>query len=409
MIASGRVAHLARRAADYGVITGPVRVEMETVRRRKRDIVSSWSAGSEKRITGTEGCELVWGDARFTAAHDLEVALDDGGTRALAAPLIFVNTGARPARPDLPGIEAVPYLDSTSVMELGQVPGHLIVIGGGYVGLEFGQLFRRLGSEVTVVQRAPRLLAREDDDVADAVAEIMREDGLEVLLDASPSRVSGREGDLSLEVRTPDGDRTIRGSHLLAAAGRTPNTGTLGCEAAGIALDAHGYIQVDARLRTNVEGVYALGDVHGGPAFTHISYDDWRIIRTNLIEGGDATTDGRLVPYTVYIDPQLGRVGMTEAEARRAGLEVKVAKMPMSWVARAAETDETRGLMKAVVDARTERILGCAILGVEGGEIMSMISIAMMAGMPYTVLKEAIFAHPTFAESLNNLFGSFES
>jgi pyruvate/2-oxoglutarate dehydrogenase complex dihydrolipoamide dehydrogenase (E3) component len=284
------------------------------------------------------------------------------------------------------------------------LPEHLLVLGGGYIGLEFGQMFRRFGSQVTIVQRAAQLLGREDQDVADEVTKIMREDGLEVLLNTEATSVArSNDGKLALTVRTPEGERVLTGSHLLAAAGRTPNTEALNLAAAGVATDKHGFIKTDERLETNVEGIYALGDVKGGPQFTHISYDDYRIIRTNLLQGGETSTKDRLVPYTVYIDPQLGRVGLSESEARAQGRNIRVAKMPMSYVARALEMDESRGFMKAVIDAETQQILGCAILGVEGGELMSMIQIAMLGQTPYPVLKDAIFAHPTLAESLNNL------
>jgi pyruvate/2-oxoglutarate dehydrogenase complex dihydrolipoamide dehydrogenase (E3) component len=280
----------------------------------------------------------------------------------------------------------------------------LIVLGGGYIGLEFGQMFRRFGSAVTIVQRASQLLGREDQDVAEEVLKIMREDGIDVLLDTEAVGVErGGDGRINLTAQTPDGPRTIAGSHLLAAAGRTPNTDSLNLAAAGIETDKGGSIKVNERLETNVPGVYALGDVKGGPQFTHISYDDFRIIRANLLEGGDATTRDRFVPYTVYIDPQLGRVGLSESEAREKGLNIRVAKMPMAYVARALETDESRGFMKVIVDLDTKQILGCAILGLEGGEIMSMIQIAMMGWLPYTALRDATFAHPTLAESLNNL------
>ncbi len=409
MVASARAAYLARRGPDYGVHTGAISIDMRRVRQRKRDIVASFRGGSERRLNETTGLDLLMGEARFTGPKALEVRLSDGGTHHLSADLIFINTGARPAVPDLAGIEVVPFLNSTTIMELDTAPEHLLVLGGGYVGLEFGQMFRRFGSRVTVVQRGPRLLAREDADVADAVAAILREDGVEVLLDATARRVErAADGALRLEVETPDGTRTLTGSHLLAAAGRVPNTERLDPAAAGVTTDKRGYIPVNERLETNVPGIYALGDVNGGPAFTHISYDDYRIIRTNVIEGGHATTMGRLVPYTVFIDPQLGRVGLGEEEARRQGRNVRVARMPMSYVARALEVDESRGFMKAVVDAETEQILGCAVLGIEGGEIMAMLEIAMMGRLPYTVLREAVFAHPTLAESLNNLFGSFE-
>jgi pyruvate/2-oxoglutarate dehydrogenase complex dihydrolipoamide dehydrogenase (E3) component len=405
MIASGRVAYLVRRGADYGVHTGPISVDQTTVRRRKRDIVESFRGGSERRIAATEGLDLIMGWGRFTGPKTLAVDLNDGGTRALRADWIFINTGAHPSRPTVPGLDRLPTLDSTSIMELDTVPEHLIVLGGGYVGLEFGQLFRRLGSRVTVVQRGKQLLGREDDDVADEVAKILREDGIDVLLETE-ARHAEQVGDgaIRVTVATPAGERVLEGSHVLFAAGRTPNTAALDLDKTGVRTDKHGFIEVDARLETTVPGIYALGDVKGGPAFTHISYDDFRIIRTNLLEGGHATITGRMVPYTVFIDPQLGRVGLTETEARAAGRHIRVAKMPMSYVARALEVDETRGFMKAIVDADTEQILGCAVLGLEGGEIMAQLQIAMMGNLPYTVLRDATFAHPTLAESLNNLF-----
>jgi pyruvate/2-oxoglutarate dehydrogenase complex dihydrolipoamide dehydrogenase (E3) component len=290
-------------------------------------------------------------------------------------------------------------------MELDVLPEHLLVLGGGYIGLEFGQMFRRFGSAVTVVQRGKQLLAREDPDVGEEVAKILREDGIEVLLETQAVRVAkDGGGSIQLTVSGPAGEQNLRGSHLLVAAGRVPNTESLNLSAAGITTDTRGNIPVNDRLETNVPGIYALGDVKGGPAFTHISYDDFRVIKTNLLDGGRATTNGRLVPYTVYIDPQLGRVGVTETEARAQGRRIRIAKMPMGYVARALEMDEPRGFMKAVVDAETGEILGCAVLGVEGGELMSMLSIAMMGKVPYTTLRDAIFAHPTLAESLNNLF-----
>jgi pyruvate/2-oxoglutarate dehydrogenase complex dihydrolipoamide dehydrogenase (E3) component len=305
------------------------------------------------------------------------------------------------------GLDSVPTLNSTTIMELDEVPEHLLVLGGSYVGLEFAQMFRRFGSEVTVVQRGTQLLSREDTDVAEAVTEIMRQDGIEVFLQSQAQRAEQDEdGGIQLTVSTPDGQSTLEGSHLLAAAGRPPNTEKLNLKVAGVKTDKRGFIKVNERLETNVEGVYALGDVKGGPAFTHISYDDFRIIRTNLLEGGNASIADRLVPYTVFIDPQLGRIGLSEQEAREQGRNVQVAKMPMSYVARAVEMDEPRGFMKAVVDADTGQILGCAILGIEGGEIMAMIQIAMMGEVPYTALRDAVFSHPTLAESLNNLFAT---
>jgi pyruvate/2-oxoglutarate dehydrogenase complex dihydrolipoamide dehydrogenase (E3) component len=408
MVASARVAYFDRRSADYGVSDGQVTVDMVSVRQRKRDIVDSFRTGGEKRLHDA-GVEVIMGEARFTGRKNLEVRLNSGETARLSANNIFINVGARPATPPVEGLDSVPTLNSTTIMELDEVPEHLLVLGGSYVGLEFAQMFRRFGSEVTVVQRGTQLLSREDTDVAEAVAEIMRQDGIEVFLQSQVQRAEQDEdGGIQLTVSTSDGQSTLEGSHLLAAAGRPPNTEKLNLKVAGVETDKRGFIKVNDRLETNVEGVYALGDVKGGPAFTHVSYDDFRIIRTNLLEGGDATISNRKVPYTVFIDPQLGRAGLSEQEAREQYRNIRVAKIPMSYVARAIEVDETRGFMKAVVDADTDQILGCAILGVEGGEIAAMLQIAMMGEVPYTTLRDTVFSHPTLSESLNTLFAAVE-
>lgn len=404
MIASGRVAYLARRAEDYGVATGPPRIDLARVRERKRAIVKSFREGSQGRIEGTAGLDLIAGEAYFTGPKELAVRIEKGPPLTLRAERVFINAGCRPATPRIEGLADVPFLDSTSVMELDEVPSHLLVLGGGYVGLEFGQLFRRFGSEVTIIQSSSRLIPREDPDVSEAVRAILREDGVRVLLDAKAERAELRGGRVRLTVRAGSKAEIVEGSHLLAAAGRVPNSDRLSLGAAGVAVDERGYIRVDDSLQTGVKGIYALGDIKGGPAFTHISYDDFRIVRANVLQGGKATIAGRIVPYTVFIDPQLGRVGLTETEARARGLDVRVAKMPMTSVARALETDEPRGFLKAVVEAASGRILGASALGIEGGEIMSQIQIAMMGGLPYTALRDATFAHPTLAESLNNLF-----
>jgi pyruvate/2-oxoglutarate dehydrogenase complex dihydrolipoamide dehydrogenase (E3) component len=408
MVASARVAYFDRRSDDYGVSDGQIAVDMVRVRKRKRDIVKSFRSGDERRLHEA-GVELIMGEAHFSGPKELQVNLNGGTTLSLSAHNIFINTGARPANPPIEGLDSVPALNSTTIMEVDEVPLQLLVLGGSYVGLEFAQMFRRFGSEVTVVQRGKQLMSREDADVAEAVAEIMRQDGIEVLLETQTRRAEQTEGgNIRLTVSGPEGESTLEGSHLLVAAGRPPNTEKLNLEAAGVETDKRAQIKVNDRLETSAEGVWALGDVKGGPAFTHISYDDFRIIRTNLLEGGSATIAGRKVPYTVFIDPQLGRTGLGEEEAREQGFNVRVAKIPMNYVSRAVEIDEARGFMKAVVDADTDQILGCAILGVEGGEVAAMIQIAMMGGVPYTILRDTIFAHPTLSESLNTLFAAID-
>jgi pyruvate/2-oxoglutarate dehydrogenase complex dihydrolipoamide dehydrogenase (E3) component len=410
MVASARVAYLARRGADYGVRTGSISVDMVKVRDRKRGIVDRFRGGSERSIAGTEHLELIRGEARFTGPRAIEVAppARAGETvgRPLTADQMFINTGARSSRPRLPGLDSVPALDSTSVMELDAVPAHLLVLGCGYVGVEFGQMFRRFGARVTMVGRTPHVLAREDPDIAEAVEGILREDGIELVLSAEAQRVEPvSEGGIRLIVRDGGGgDRAVTGTHLLVATGRTPNTDRLNVAAAGIQTDADGFIRVNDRLETNVPGVYCLGDAKGGPAFTHISYDDFRVVQENVLHGGDRSIANRLVPYCVFMDPELGRVGLTEAAARAKDRPVRVFTMPMTSVARAIEMDETRGVMKAVVDSDTQQILGCAVLGVMGGEVMTAVEIAMMGRLPYTALRDATFAHPVVAEFLNNLF-----
>ena len=400
MVASARVAYLARRAADFGVHTGPVRVDMVRIRERKAEVVASFRDGGQQRLETQENLELIWGEAAFTAPKTLTVALSGGGERTLEAETVVVNVGQRPSVPPLDGLKGVPFLTSTTVMELGAVPEHLLILGGGYIGLEFAQMFRRFGSEVTIIQRGKQLLPREDQDIADAVTDILREDGVTVLLETGAEAVSSQNG----VTVTLSGGKTVSGSHLLVATGRTPNSDSLNLQAAGVETDDKGYVKTDDRLETSAPGVYAVGDVKGGPAFTHISYDDFRILKSNLLDGGSKTTKGRDVPYTVFIDPQLGRVGLSEDDAKKQGKKVKVATLPMTQVARAIETDETRGLMKVLVDAETDQLLGAAVLGLEGGEIMSLLQVAMMGGLPYTALRDATFAHPTLAESLNNLF-----
>jgi pyruvate/2-oxoglutarate dehydrogenase complex dihydrolipoamide dehydrogenase (E3) component len=404
MVASARVAYLARRGADYGVQTGPVTIDLKKVRQRKRDIVDSFRNGGQSRLEKTKNLDLIFATASFTAAKTLNVRTNDGADRSLSAGLIFINAGTRAAIPKIPGLDQVPILTNKSIMELDSVPEHLMVLGGGYIGLEFGQMFRRFGSRVTVVQSGRQLLGREDGDVADEITRIFREDGIDVLLNTKTERVSSTAGGIQLVVHDGAQTRSIEGSHLLVATGRDPNSDTLNLGAAGIETDARGFIQTTNRLETNVAGVYAIGDIKGGPAFTHISYDDFRIIRTNVIEKKDATIDGRLIPYTCFTDPQIAHVGLGEQEARQQGRKIRVAKMPMNYVARALEMDESRGFMKAIVDADSSQILGATVVGIEGGEIMALFEVAIMGKLPYTALQEGVFAHPTLAEAVNNLF-----
>jgi pyruvate/2-oxoglutarate dehydrogenase complex dihydrolipoamide dehydrogenase (E3) component len=408
MVASARVAYLARRAADYGVRTGEITIDLRRVRERKRHIVDTFRNSSQATIEKTPNLDLIFGEAAFTGPTTVEVSPKDGSRRALSAKYIFINAGTRASRPKMDGVADVPCLDNASIMELDSVPEHLLVLGGGYIGLEFGQMFRRFGSRVTIIQKGMQLLSREDPDVAEEIRKIFAQDGVEVLLNAEATRVLRQGDQIELQVECNGLSRTCVGSHLLVAIGRRPNSDTLNLSAGGIQPDERGFIKVNNRLETSAPGVYALGDIKGGPAFTHISYDDFRIIRSNLIKKESATTDGRQVPYTVFIDPQLGRIGMSESEARAERRQIRVAKLPMTSVARALEVDETRGFMKAVVDADTNLILGAAVLGLEGGEIMSAIEIAMMGKLPYTALRDGVFAHPTLAESLNNLFTTLD-
>ena len=405
MAASARVAYLTRRAADFGVhYEGEATVNLAEVRTRTQAIVQDFRKGTERGIE-KKGAELIYGAARFIGPKSLTIALNDGGTREMEADQIFINVGTSPTRPPIDGLSDVPYLDNASIEQLDTLPEHLLILGGSYIALEFGQMFRRFGSAVTIVERAEHLLSREDTDVSEEIAKILGEDGIEIHTKAKALRVAKDGTGVALTIQTADGqERILTGSHLLVATGRKPNTDELGLDLAGIETDEHGFVQVNERLETNVPGVYVIGDCKGGPQFTHISYDDFRILCANLLDGKDYTTHDRPVPYTVFTDPQLGRVGMTEAEARKAGRNIAVAKLPMTEAARAIEMAETRGFMKAVVDVDTKQILGCAILSVEGGEVMAVLEVAMLGKVPYTVIQDGVFAHPTLAESLNNLF-----
>jgi pyruvate/2-oxoglutarate dehydrogenase complex dihydrolipoamide dehydrogenase (E3) component len=404
---SAKVADLLHHAAQFGIVTGSVAVDMARVRRRKREMVEGLVA-LHLDLYQKSGTELIMGDGRFVAPKTLEVRLRDGGTRVLKGERVFLNLGTRATIPSTAGLADARPLTNIELLELDRLPAHLIVLGGGYVGLEFAQAYRRFGSRVTVVQHGPQLASGEDPDVADALGRLLGDEGIEVLLSAEALRVEGRSGEsVRLRVRTPQGDRLLEGSDILVATGRTPNTAGIGLDVAGVRLDARGYVQVNDRLETSAPDVWAIGECAGSPQFTHVSEDDFRVIRDNLA-GGSRTTRDRLIPFCLFTDPPLARVGLSEAEARRRGVAVRVAKLPMGAVLRTRTTGEMRGFMKALVDARTDRILGFTMFGPEAGEVMAVVQTAMLAGLPYTGLRDAILAHPTMAEGLTALFSEVQ-
>jgi pyruvate/2-oxoglutarate dehydrogenase complex dihydrolipoamide dehydrogenase (E3) component len=404
MLASARIAHYARRAPDFGVETGQVRVKLAEVAARKNGIVQQWREGQEDQVAKRPSLDLYYGEGSFTAPHTVRV-----NDSSLTARHIFINTGLRPRIPDIPGLDSVDFLTNRTIMELTTLPEHLIVLGGSYIGLEFGQMFRRFGSRVSIIEMNGQIAPREDEDVAEALQEALEAEGITFYLEAETSSVSLADADIEVSFKRTGGrSETIAGSHLLAATGRMPNTEKLGLEAAGIETDERGFIRVNERLETNVPGVWAIGDVKGGPAFTHISYDDHLIVYDNLVHGRGRTTEGRLVPYALFTDPELGRVGQTEKEARQAGRRLKVGCVPMAHVARAIERDETAGLMKVVIDAENDRLLGAAVLGSEGGELVQSLMILMMADAPWTLLEKAIFIHPTLTEGFFTLMDNVD-
>lgn len=405
MVASAQVAHYARAAARWGVRTGEVTVDLPAVVTRKTKVVESFRSGHEKRVRDRKTMRLYRAHGRFTGPHQVSAGGD-----LLESDHIFIDTGARAGLPRLEGLDSVPYLTNVSVMELSAVPEHLLVIGGGYVGLEFGQMFRRFGSEVTVVHRGTCLLTREDEDVARELQKILGDEEIRFLVNSNPVRVRQEQGQIALVVETKEngGSRTetLTGTHLLIATGRRPNTDALDLDRAGVEIDDHGYVRVNDRLETSVPGIWAIGDVKGGPAFTHISYNDYQIIYGNLVDKKNLSIKHRIVPYSVFTDPQLGRVGMTEKQARDEGHRLKIGNIRMTQVARALERDESAGLMKLVVDAATDKVLGAAILSFEGGEVVQILSTLMLADQPYTLLKGAIYIHPTLAEGFFALMDS---
>ncbi|TAL34939.1 MAG: FAD-containing oxidoreductase [Phenylobacterium sp.] len=401
LVASARTAHVARRAADFGVVLpGPVGVDMARVRARAHKVTMDARHGLEAWVGGMKGCQLIRGQARFVGPHEIEV---DG--QRLTAPQIFINVGGRALVPDMPGVHDVATLNNTSILELETVPRHLVVVGGSYIGLEFAQMHRRLGAEVTVVEKGPRLVAREDPEVSDAIRAILEGEGITVRTNAACISFKPHADGVEVGVDCTSGEPSVVGSHVLLAVGRRPNTDDLGLEAAGIAADARGYIQVDDQLRTNVEGVWALGDCNGKGAFTHTAWNDYEIVAANLLDDDPRRVSDRIDAYALYIDPPLGRCGMTETAARAAGHNVRIGKRPMSRVGRAVEKGETQGFMKVVVDADTDAILGAAILGVEGDEAIHTILDTMAAKQPYTTLQRTMHVHPTVSELIPTVLG----
>jgi pyruvate/2-oxoglutarate dehydrogenase complex dihydrolipoamide dehydrogenase (E3) component len=400
---SAHVAHLVRNAAKFGTTAGVVRTDMAKVRGRKQDMVQR-EIDAHLNLYKQTGAELIMGSGRFVGPKTIEVALNDGGSRVLVGTEIVVNLGSHAAMPDIPGLKEAHALTHIEALELDEVPSHLVVLGGGYIGIEMAQAYRRFGSRVTIIEPGARLMSREDPDLAEGIGGILKEEGIDILLNARPLHVDGRSGaSVTVTVQTESGGRSIEGSHLLVATGRVPNTADVGLDVAGIALTPRGFIQVDDGLRTTAPGVWAIGECAGSPQFTHVSVDDFRIVRDNMA-GGNRRTDDRLIPYVMFTEPPLARVGLSENEARAQGIPVRVATLPMRRVLRTLATDQVEGYMKALVAADSDRILGFAMIGAEAGEVMAAVQTAMLAELPYTKLRDAVITHLTFAEGLGPLF-----
>ncbi|MBS7564469.1 mercuric reductase [Mucilaginibacter sp. Bleaf8] len=410
MVASARAAYLAGRCNNLGVHIDGYRVDMPQIKKRRDAIVERSRSGNEKSLSEDPNIDLLMGEARFTGHKTVMVKLNAGGEEELTAEQVFIDAGTKPMIPEIEGLQEVGYLTSTTILDLEEVPEHILIIGGNYIALEFGQMFRRFGSQITMLERGERIMSHEDDDVAHELHNILEEEGIAIHSKAQAVAFKKDSNGKILATIDIDGrNDEITCSHVLVAAGRIPQTDALNLSATDVELNEKGYVKVDGKLQTNVPGIYALGDINGGPAFTHIAYNDFTIIYRNLIEGADLSTYDRPLPYCMFTDPQLGRVGLTEKQAREQGYNIEVAVLKMESVARAVEVGETRGLMKAVVNADTKEILGAAILGEEGGEIMSVLQMAMEGGITYDRIRYCVFAHPTYSESLNNLFMKLES
>ncbi|MCB2409663.1 mercuric reductase [Hymenobacter lucidus] len=409
LLASAERAHQLRTASEYGMADVEPQIDFRAVIARKDTLVKHSREGVRHNLEEEQtGITVLHGHAAFTGPRTMQVQLVGGKTREIEAPLIFLNTGTRAALPELEGLADVPYLTTTELLDLRELPEHLLILGGGYIGLEFGQMFRRFGSQVTIIESHRNLLEREDDDVCAAMQEMLEAEGIEFVLGAKARRVTrNAEGQITLSAHTRTGERRLRGTHLLVATGRVPNSDKLGLKTVGIKTDEKGYIQVNSRLETAAKGVYALGDVHGGPQFTHISYDDYRVVRDGLLHGKWRSAKQRPLPYTVFTEPQLGRIGLNEQQAKEQGIEYRVGKMPVRTIGRARETGRETGFWKVLVD-KQDRVLGAAILGAEGGEIMTMFQLVMMGRLTYPQLQNMIIAHPTWAEGLNNVFSKLQ-
>jgi pyruvate/2-oxoglutarate dehydrogenase complex dihydrolipoamide dehydrogenase (E3) component len=404
LIASGRVAYLVKRSADFGVHTTGYSVNIEEVIKRKNDHVLQSRESSTKNLLETDNLDVHFGHAMFTGPKEISLTKEDGSSGTLTAGKIFINAGCRPVIPPISGLAGIPFLTSDTILDLREIPTHLVIIGASYIALEFGQLYRRLGSEVTIIGEGAQFLHKEDEDIASLMKKILEADGIHIHTGTKVENVSKAAKGIRLQLSTGP----IDASHVLVATGRAPNTAELNVAAAGIAIDGHGFIVVNDKLETSAADIYALGDVKGGPQFTHVSYNDHHIVYKNLIEKGNYSTKGRLPVYCMFTDPELGRIGLTEKEARDKGMNIKVARMDASHIARAWENDESRGMLKAVVNMDDKTVVGAAMLSFAGGELMSLVQMAMMGGITYDVLRDNMYAHPTFAEALNNLFSQLE-
>jgi pyruvate/2-oxoglutarate dehydrogenase complex dihydrolipoamide dehydrogenase (E3) component len=404
MIASAQAVYKAKKAGELGIEIGKIAVDFKKVKARKDEIVKSFQASAQEGLESTELLDLIMGEATFSGEKELTITNSQGEKDIITADWIFINTGAKAMVPDIKGLDDIEYLTSTTILDLQEVPESLVIVGGNYIGLEFGQMFQRFGSNVTILERSPSIMGREDDDVSQEVRKILEEESLIILTNTNIESVTKTDGTISINLVVNGKTKTLTATHILVATGRAPQTATLNLEIPGVNIDDKGNILVNERLETNIKGIYALGDVNGGPAFTHIAYNDYTIVFRNLIEQAQLTTQGRPVPYCMFTDPQLGRIGISEKEAKERGLDYLVAKIPMEQVARGIETGETRGFMKAIVDRKSKEILGACILASEGGEIMAVLQMAMHGGITYDQIRYGVFAHPTYSESLNNLF-----